>query len=224
MVTFAQAQERAERWINGDVPAYEAREIRVREFDLGFVVWSEPREESPTAGSGGDVRVVIARDSGEATLWPALPIGELIRRYEEEFGPQPNDAVPEPPQRIDLEATSFLLSPPQWLQDAADKMGIPDRRSSRTNGGQAASGAGAGSGPSAADGAPGPVAAAVGSGAGPDSGSGGADHQRPAPAGSGSEPGGVDFGRPAAAGPDPAAASGSGGIDSRRPAAAGSGA
>ncbi|MEW2520282.1 SUKH-4 family immunity protein [Actinacidiphila alni] len=216
MVTFAQAQERAERWINGDVPAYEAREIRVREFDLGFVVWSEPREESPAAGSGGDVRVVIARDSGEATLWPALPIGELIRRYEEEFGPQPNDAVPEPPQRIDLEATSFLLSPPQWLQDAADKMGIPDRRSSRTNGGQVASGAGAGSGPSAADGAPAPDAGPVGSGAAPDSGAGGADYPRPAPAGSGSEPGGVDFGRPAAAG--------SGSVDYRRPAAAGSGA
>ncbi|MFG1809151.1 SUKH-4 family immunity protein [Streptomyces sp. NPDC049040] len=137
MVTFAQAQERAEHWINGDVPPYEHREVRVREFDLGFVLWSEPRDGGPSADDGGDVRVVIARDSGDATLWPALPIGELIRRYEEEYGAVPNDAAPEPPQRIDLEATSFLLSPPQWLQDAADRMGIPDHR-------QAAGGAGTG--------------------------------------------------------------------------------
>ncbi|MFI0895990.1 hypothetical protein ACH4SE_05950, partial [Streptomyces sp. NPDC020983] len=127
MVTFAQAQERAERWINGDVPPYEHREIQVREFDLGFVVWSEPREDGP-ADDGSQLRVVIARDSGEATLWPPLPIGELIRRYEEEYGAMPQDTAPEPPQRIDLEATSFLLSPPEWLQEAADRMGIPDRR------------------------------------------------------------------------------------------------
>ncbi|MDJ0341335.1 SUKH-4 family immunity protein [Streptomyces sp. H10-C2] len=127
MVTFAQAQERAERWINGDVPAYQAREVRVREFDLGFVAWSEPREDGPSSDDG-QVRLVIARDSGEATLWPGLPVGEVIRRYEEEYGAVPNDAAPPPPQRIDLEATSFLISPPQWLQDAADKMGIPDRR------------------------------------------------------------------------------------------------
>lgn len=36
MVTFAQAQERAEEWVNGDVPAYQHREVRVREFGLGF--------------------------------------------------------------------------------------------------------------------------------------------------------------------------------------------
>ncbi|MFI9105638.1 SUKH-4 family immunity protein [Streptomyces fildesensis] len=127
MVTFAQAQERAERWINGDVPAYQAREVRVREFDLGFVAWSEPREDGPSSDDG-QVRLVIARDSGEATLWPGLPVGEVIRRYEEEYGAVPNDTPPTPPQRLDLEATSFLISPPQWLQDAADKMGIPDRR------------------------------------------------------------------------------------------------
>ncbi|MEV6672910.1 SUKH-4 family immunity protein [Streptomyces sp. NPDC051162] len=132
MVTFAQAQERAERWVNGDVPAYQHREVRVREFDLGFVVWAEDREDGPTS-DGGRARLVIARDSGETTLWPGLPVGEVIRRYEEEYGAvdeqlPPPDAAP--PKRLDLEATSFLLSPPQWLQDAADAIGIPDRRSS----------------------------------------------------------------------------------------------
>ena len=85
MVTFAQAQERAEEWINGDVPAYQHREVRVREFELGFVVWAEDRADGPRS-DGGAQRLVIARDSGEATLWPGLPVGEVIRRYEEEYG------------------------------------------------------------------------------------------------------------------------------------------
>ncbi|MER5311423.1 SUKH-4 family immunity protein [Streptomyces sp. NPDC002773] len=126
MVTFAQAQERAEEWINGELPAYQHREVRVREFDLGFVVWAEDREGGPTS-DGGRQRLVIARDSGEATLWPSLPVGEVIRRYEEEYGAA--EEVPAqaavPAARIDLNQTSFLLSPPEWLQDAADRIGLP---------------------------------------------------------------------------------------------------
>ncbi|MET9932362.1 hypothetical protein ABZ054_15610, partial [Streptomyces sp. NPDC006324] len=126
MVTFAQAQERAEEWINGDLPGYQHREVRVREFGLGFVVWAEDREGGPTS-DGGRQRLVIARDSGEATLWPGLPVGEVIRRYEEEYGSA--EEVPAqaavPAARIDLNQTSFLLTPPEWLQDAADKIGLP---------------------------------------------------------------------------------------------------
>ncbi|MET9495026.1 SUKH-4 family immunity protein [Streptomyces sp. NPDC006552] len=132
MVTFAQAQERAEEWINGDVPGYQHREVRVREFELGFVVWAEDREPGPVS-DGGRQRLVIARDSGEATLWPSLPVGEVIRRYEEEYGvPEvPAEPVaPRAPERVDLNQTSFLLSPPEWLQEAADKLGIPDHRAS----------------------------------------------------------------------------------------------
>ncbi|KEF20105.1 hypothetical protein DF18_15010 [Streptomyces rimosus] len=135
MVTFAQAQERAERWVNGDVPGPFQREVRVREFELGFVAWAEDREGGPRT-DGGRARLVIARDSGETTLWPGLPVGEVIRRYEEEYGAVA-DAVPaeSPPQRIDLEATSFLLTPPEWLQEAADQIGLADRRSGQTAGG-----------------------------------------------------------------------------------------
>ncbi|MFE5034577.1 SUKH-4 family immunity protein [Streptomyces sp. NPDC056683] len=145
MVTFAQAQERAEEWVNGDVPAYQHREVRVREFGLGFVVWGEDRAEGPRSDGGGQ-RLVIARDSGEATLWPALPVGEVIRRYEEEYGREAEvaDAVPAPAARVDLNQTSFLLSPPEWLQEAADKLGIPDRR---PGGDEASAGAGAGAAP-----------------------------------------------------------------------------
>ncbi|KOV91548.1 SUKH-4 family immunity protein [Streptomyces sp. NRRL B-3648] len=130
MVTYAQAQERAEEWINGDVPAYQHREVRVREFELGFVVWGEDRAEGPRSDAGGQ-RLVIARDSGEATLWPALPVGEVVRRYEEEYGRarEQQDAVPAPAAaRLDLNQTSFLLTPPEWLQEAADKLGVGERR------------------------------------------------------------------------------------------------
>ncbi|WP_405916892.1 SUKH-4 family immunity protein [Streptomyces sp. NBC_00728] len=164
MVTFAQAQERAEEWINGDVPGYQHREVRVREFELGFVVWAEDRAEGPRS-DGGAQRLVIARDSGEATLWPALPVGEVIRRYEEEYGvpdgsPEP---APAPAARVDLNQTSFLLSPPEWLQEAADRMGIPDRR---TGAGSSASD-GAGSRAVAASGSDGSVNGALGGGSSP---------------------------------------------------------
>ncbi|MPY38242.1 hypothetical protein FNH09_45670, partial [Streptomyces adustus] len=178
MVTFAQAQERAEEWVNGDVPAYQHREVRVREFGLGFVVWAEDRVDGPRS-DGGAQRLVIARDSGDATLWPGLPVGEVIRRYEEEYGRAEEgeaDAAPAPAARVDLNQTSFLLSPPEWLQEAADKLGIPDRRG---EGARAASGAagtgggaaGAGSLPQTQAGAPGSQAGApevpgTGSGAG----------------------------------------------------------
>ncbi|MFD0271943.1 SUKH-4 family immunity protein [Streptomyces sp. NPDC127106] len=171
MVTFAQAQERAEEWINGDVPPYQHREVRVREFGLGFVVWAEDRPGGPVSG-GGRQRLVIARDSGEVTLWPGLPVGEVIRRYEEEYGavaaPAAEASVPSP--RIDSEQTSFMLSPPEWLQEAADRAGIP--------GGPASSGAGAGAGVgapaapvagvAAADGADGSVPGAAAPAAGPE--------------------------------------------------------
>ncbi|MCP9975512.1 SUKH-4 family immunity protein [Streptomyces somaliensis] len=144
MVTFAQAQERAEEWVNGDVPPYQHREVRVREFELGFVAWAEDRPDGPSSDGGGQ-RLVIARDSGEATLWPRLPVGEVIRRYEEEYGARAAADVPPPrrPERIDLNQTSFLLTPPEWLQDAADRMGDPDRGAGEPSDAEPAAGEGA---------------------------------------------------------------------------------
>ncbi|MER7898201.1 SUKH-4 family immunity protein [Streptomyces sp. NPDC096046] len=168
MVTFAQAQERAEEWINGDLPSYQHREVRVREFGLGFVVWAEDRSDGPRS-DGGAQRLVIARDSGEATLWPGLPVGEVIRRYEEEYGRADGvdePAAPAPAARVDLNQTSFLLTPPEWLQDAADKLGIPDRRGAGAGAASAAAGE-ASSGAAGEGAASGSVSGASAGGAAP---------------------------------------------------------
>ncbi|MET8546736.1 hypothetical protein ABZW03_39890, partial [Kitasatospora sp. NPDC004799] len=128
MVTYAQAQELADEWINGGVPRSQQREVRVREFDLGFVCWAVtpagPADGSGGAGAAGggsgEARLVIARDSGASTLWPALPVNEVVRQYEEVYG-RPvaaNPAGAAKPAPGPVEATSFLLSPPQWLQEA----------------------------------------------------------------------------------------------------------
>ncbi|WP_328782213.1 SUKH-4 family immunity protein [Streptomyces canus] len=169
MVTFAQAQERAEEWINGDVPSYLHREVRVREFDLGFVVWAEDRAEGPRS-DGGAQRLVIARDSGEATLWPSLPVGEVIRRYEETYGREDGveDAGGAPAaSRVDLNQTSFLLTPPEWLQDAADKLGIGGDGAGVSSGARDAGSDGAGAGSSAGSGAGSGAAPGVPAGARP---------------------------------------------------------
>lgn len=188
MVTFAQAQERAEEWVNGELPAYQHREVRVREFDLGFVVWAEDRADGPRS-DGGAQRLVIARDSGEATLWPSLPVGEVIRRYEEEYG-RPEEAqapAAAPAARVDLNQTSFLLSPPEWLQEAADRIGIPDRR--RGDGEAGATGGAGGSGGALPQTQAGVPAAPAASGPSPAGGSSGSGAGWPA-AGSGSSAGG----------------------------------
>ncbi|MFB7668974.1 hypothetical protein ACFC1R_34520, partial [Kitasatospora sp. NPDC056138] len=130
MVTYAQAQELAEDWINAGVPRSQQREVRVREFDLGFVCWAVDRANGPSdtagGGSGGpggpgtEIRLVIARESGASTLWPPLPVNEVVRQYEELYGGEtaPNPAGAAKPVRGTVEATSFLLTPPQWLQEA----------------------------------------------------------------------------------------------------------
>ncbi|MFI8213530.1 SUKH-4 family immunity protein [Streptomyces werraensis] len=208
MVTFAQAQERAEEWVNGDVPAYQHREVRVREFGLGFVVWAEDRADGPRSDGGGQ-RLVIARDSGEATLWPALPVGEVIRRYEEEYGRDEaaaEEPAPAPPARVDLNQTSFLLSPPEWLQEAADRLGIPDRRG-ETSGGAggvsaasaAGSGAASGEAPGQA-GAPGAGWASSSAGAGRGADAGGSEESSAGSGAAASASDGGGSGWPAAGG------------------------
>ncbi|MEV1006776.1 SUKH-4 family immunity protein [Streptomyces sp. NPDC049881] len=120
MVTFAQAQERAERWVNGAPDGGQRHEVRVREFDLGFVVWAEDDASGPVGGK----KLVIARDSGDTTLWPALPADEVIQRYGEEYGPAAaGEPAAAPAPQAGAEATSFTLIPPEVL--AARPPGSP---------------------------------------------------------------------------------------------------
>ncbi|MFD8093922.1 SUKH-4 family immunity protein [Streptomyces malaysiensis] len=197
MVTYAQAQERAELWINGDVPAYQQREARVREFDLGFVVWAEDRADGPVSGRSAEgVRLVIARDSGETTLWPGLPVGEVIRRYEERYGTTDgsrDESTSGRQQRIDLNATSFLLTPPEWLQEAADAMSsrsegrldLPEQRPGAEPGGGAPDAAAAAAASAASAPVSGPPASATPSAAPPPSPPAPAQDGWPAAGGSG---------------------------------------
>ncbi|SCG13186.1 hypothetical protein GA0115260_123391, partial [Streptomyces sp. MnatMP-M27] len=197
MVTYAQAQERAELWINGDVPAYQQREARVREFDLGFVVWAEDRADGPVSGRSAEgVRLVIARDSGETTLWPGLPVGEVIRRYEERYGTTDgsrDESTSGRQQRIDLNATSFLLTPPEWLQEAADAMSsrsegrldLPEQRPGAEPGGGAPDTAAAAAASAASAPVSGPPASATPSAAPPPSPPAPAQDGWPAAGGSG---------------------------------------
>lgn len=118
-MTYAQAQDLATEWINGGVSPFQQREVRVREFDLGFVCWAEDRDGGPSS-DGGAVKLVIARETGASTLWPALPVNEVVHRYEAQYGRPAQGSAPGAvkPVPAPAEATSFLLSPPQWMLDA----------------------------------------------------------------------------------------------------------
>lgn len=117
-VTETQARERGELWINADVPAYLRRQVRVREFPAGFVLWAENRPDGPEMDPVR-TRMVIGRRTGEATLWPALAVNDVIHRWEEVYGDR---EVPRPPEqptsaKSAAEATSFLIKPPEWGGD-----------------------------------------------------------------------------------------------------------
>lgn len=53
MTTQEQAFATADRWLNGDAPAGQRREVRMQEFSLAWVVWAAlpPRESDPVTGA-----------------------------------------------------------------------------------------------------------------------------------------------------------------------------
>jgi hypothetical protein len=68
-------------WLGGEVPCYVDRSEGSTEFDLGFVFWplSPPGGRSPV-GTG---RIVVDKETGETTVWPSVPVGDVIARYRE---------------------------------------------------------------------------------------------------------------------------------------------
>ncbi len=89
MFTLAEAELIGNRWV---ARGFDGRpwSLGLTEFDLGYVVWAvpPPGEQTPL----GVGRAVIDRETGELSLWPAMPVPRVIQMYEEDRAGQP--AVP----------------------------------------------------------------------------------------------------------------------------------
>ncbi|MGW1958227.1 SUKH-4 family immunity protein [Streptomyces sp. NPDC001920] len=94
MTSQEQALAIADRWLNPEGSAGPRREVRMREFDLGWVVWAaaaEP-ERDPVTGERrppaeiGDACGVVDRRTGELTVWPSVPVDEVVQMYRQKHG------------------------------------------------------------------------------------------------------------------------------------------
>ncbi|WP_030601987.1 SUKH-4 family immunity protein [Streptomyces fulvoviolaceus] len=94
MTSQEQALALADRWLNPEGSAQPRREVRMQEFDLGWVVWAAPSasesdpvtgERRPPAGVG-DACGVVDRRTGELTVWPSVPVDEVVRMYRQKHG------------------------------------------------------------------------------------------------------------------------------------------
>jgi hypothetical protein len=89
-----QALALADRWLNPEGSAEPRREVRMREFDLGWVVWAAPAEpeRDPVTGERrppaeiGNACGVVDRRTGELTVWPSVPVDEVVRMYRRKHG------------------------------------------------------------------------------------------------------------------------------------------
>ncbi|MFE1176056.1 SUKH-4 family immunity protein [Streptomyces sp. NPDC058773] len=94
MINQAQAHATAARWLNPEGHQGPPREVAMQEFDLGWVVWAvpPPPEVDPATGQRrppaevGAACGVVDRASGELTVWPSVPVDEVIRRYQQKHG------------------------------------------------------------------------------------------------------------------------------------------
>ncbi|MGW2375064.1 MULTISPECIES: SUKH-4 family immunity protein [Kitasatospora] len=96
MISRAQAVEAGHRWINGDLPqgAGAVRRVCAHEFELGWVVWAEPPrvEVDPRSGERrapvevGAACAVVDRESGRFTVWPSVPVEEVVGLYRDFVG------------------------------------------------------------------------------------------------------------------------------------------
>lgn len=107
MITQAQAHATAARWLNPEGHQGPPREVAMQEFDLGWVVWAvpPPAEVDPETGQRrppaeiGTACGVVDRESGELTVWPSVPVDEVVRMYRQKNGHEGDegdeeDAVP----------------------------------------------------------------------------------------------------------------------------------
>ncbi|GAA2813967.1 SUKH-4 family immunity protein [Kitasatospora sp. CM 4170] len=105
MTTRAQAIEAAHRWINGELPSASAdgstgaRRVHSHEFDLGWVLWAEPSpvRVDPLTGERrapeevGAACAVVDRATGRFTVWPSVPVDEVVTLYRDFLGAGAHD-------------------------------------------------------------------------------------------------------------------------------------
>lgn len=87
MITREEAEQIAERWVRESAPAGKTLTARVHEFDLGYVVWAQPRPDDPPLIGAG--RGIIDRATGETSVWPSLPVEMVIKRFREKRALEP---------------------------------------------------------------------------------------------------------------------------------------
>ncbi|WP_170323703.1 YwqJ-related putative deaminase [Cryptosporangium phraense] len=75
-ITANEARRIAARWIGESSPDLSPQ---LYEFDAGYVVWGAGSEPQLGAGRG-----VIDRETGELSVWPALPVEVVAQRYRAE--------------------------------------------------------------------------------------------------------------------------------------------
>ncbi|MEU4200124.1 SUKH-4 family immunity protein [Streptomyces sp. NPDC039022] len=94
MITQAQAQATADRWLNPEGHQGPRRQVGMEEFELGWVVWAvpPPPEVDPATGlrrppaEVGNACGVVDRAGGELTVWPSVPVEEVVRMYRQKHG------------------------------------------------------------------------------------------------------------------------------------------
>ncbi|MFE6174431.1 SUKH-4 family immunity protein [Streptomyces sp. NPDC056464] len=101
MTSQEQALAIADRWLNPEGSTEPRREVRMQEFDLGWVVWAAPAEPERDPETGerrppadiGNACGVVDRGSGELTVWPSVPVDEVVRMYRQKHGGASEGAV-----------------------------------------------------------------------------------------------------------------------------------
>ncbi|MET9736666.1 SUKH-4 family immunity protein [Streptomyces sp. NPDC006422] len=92
VISQEQALATAEAWLNPE--GQPRREVRIQEFDLGWVVWAAPPplERDPVTGKRrppatfGHSCGVVDRRTGELSTWPSVPVEEVVRMYRQKHG------------------------------------------------------------------------------------------------------------------------------------------
>jgi hypothetical protein len=79
VITLDEARQIAERWIADGLPSGAGIAAGLHEFDAGYVVWGvAPAGTEALLGSG---RGVIDRQTGELSVWPSVPVEQVVELY-----------------------------------------------------------------------------------------------------------------------------------------------